>query len=305
MAEAGERLLVEQPVKNEPKNDASVVNAMTIDVEDYFQVSAFDPHVGRHTWSDRACRIEPNMEKILRALNESDVSATFFILGWVAEKFPEMVSTMAREGHEIASHGWWHQRVSTLTPEQFETDIRTSKEILEAVSGVEVKGYRAPSYSINNITPWAHDILSDAGYAYSSSVAPIKHDHYGIPDAPRFAHSRGSKGLLEIPVSTTVFMNRNIACGGGGWFRLYPYKLSRHWIQQVNDQDGEAVIFYTHPWEFDPDQPRENGLSLRTRFRHYVNLARTEPRFKQLLRDFSWSRLDQVIEGLSPAAAHS
>lgn len=273
-----------------------VVNAMTIDVEDFFQVSAFEPHVGRYAWDSMPNRINVGMEKILQHLDQNGVSATFFILGWVAEKYPELVIKLAEAGHEIASHGWWHQRVSSLTPEQFAADVRSSKKRLEDVSGVEVKGYRAPSYSINNITPWAHDVLAAEGYLYSSSIAPIKHDHYGVPDSPRFAHRRGGESLLEVPVSTTVVGKRNIACGGGGWFRLFPYELSRHWIRQINEQEQQPVVFYSHPWEFDPQQPRQDGLNLRTKFRHYFNLDKTEARFSYLLRDFNWSRLDRILE---------
>lgn len=278
------------------QNASGVINAMTIDVEDYFQVSAFDPHIGRHTWGNYPGRIEASMDKILKRLDQHDVSATFFVLGWVAEKYPNLVATLAQSGHEIASHGWWHQRVSSLTPEQFAVDVRRSKECLEAVSGVPVKGYRAPSYSFNTLTPWAHDVLAEEGYQYSSSIAPVKHDHYGIPESPRFAHRRGVNGLLEIPVSTTVVRGRNIACGGGGWFRLFPYPLSRRWIKQINEVEQQPVVFYSHPWEFDPEQPRQDGLSLRTKFRHYLNLEKTEPRFECLLRDFEWNRLDWILD---------
>jgi len=274
---------------------SKVVNAMTIDVEDYFQVSAFEQHIGRHTWEEFPSRIEANMEKILRALDTHKTFATFFILGWVAEKYPNLVQTLAQSGHEIASHGWWHQRVSSLTPEQFAVDVRKSKECLEAVSGMSVKGYRAPSYSINNNTPWAHDILAEEGYLYSSSIAPIKHDHYGIPDSPRFPHRRGIKQLLEVPVSTSVVCNRNIACGGGGWFRLYPYALSRLLIKRINEEERQAVVFYTHPWEFDPEQPRQLGLNMRTKFRHYINLEKIESRFDRVLSDFTWNRMDNIL----------
>ncbi len=275
--------------------NAGLVNAMTVDVEDYFQVSAFESYVDRKDWCTFKLRVEKNTDRILDMFSASDVKATFFVLGWVAKRYPGMVERIVAEGHELASHGWDHVRVVNHTREQFSADVRRTMHLLEDMSGVQVKGYRAPSYSINASNDWAHDALQEAGYLYSSSIAPIKHDLYGIPDAPRFAHRRGSKGILEVPVSTVVIAGRNVPCGGGGWFRLYPYALSRWAINQVNSVEKQSSVFYFHPWEIDPGQPRQAGIDRRTRFRHYINLASMESKVNALLHDFSWNRMDRIF----------
>jgi len=244
------------------------INAMSVDVEDYFQV-----------------------------FSAAGVKGTFFTLGWIATRFPDMTRRIVDEGHELASHGWEHVRVVNHTRAQFSEDVRRTKELLEDITGAQVKGYRAASYSINASNTWAHDVLVEQGYLYSSSIAPIKHDLYGIPDAPRFAHERGNHGILEIPVSTVMIGKRNVPCGGGGWFRLYPYALSRWAISQVNERERESCVFYFHPWEIDPGQPRMAGLDRKTRFRHYVNLARTQRKIESLLSDFSWGRMDDIYLG--------
>lgn len=273
---------------------ASIVNALTIDVEDYFQVSALEPHFPRSQWDRVPCRVERNVERILEMLDERGVQATFFTLGWVAERYPQLIRRVAAAGHEVASHGFAHERASALTPARFLDDIRRAKAALEDLSGHAVIGYRAPSFSIGAGNPWAHDCIAEAGYAYSSSVYPVRHDHYGMPDAPRFPY-RLANGLLEVPVTTMRWLGRNWPAGGGGYFRLLPYAVSRWQIARVNRDDGRPAIFYFHPWELDPDQPRVAGVGARTRFRHYVNLGRTERRLRRLLRDFAWGRADRVF----------
>lgn len=271
-------------------------NAMTIDVEDYFQVSAFAPFIPRGDWDARECRVERNVERILGLLADQGIHATFFTLGWVAQRYPALVRRIVEQGHEIASHGYGHERASDLSPEAFRADVARAKALLEDLSGYEVLGYRAPSFSIGKGNLWAFDVLRDCGYRYSSSVYPIRHDHYGMPDAPRFAFPV-REGLLEVPVTTLRLRGRNYPSSGGGYFRLLPYALSRWLIAQVNQQDQQSAVFYFHPWEIDPDQPRIEGIDLKTRFRHYVNIQRTEARIAQLLQDFDWGRMDEIFLG--------
>jgi polysaccharide deacetylase family protein (PEP-CTERM system associated) len=274
-------------------NDA-IVNALTIDVEDYFQVSALAPHFPRSEWEHVPCRVERNVDLILGLLDERGTMATFFTLGWIAERYPQLVRRIAAEGHEIASHGYEHERASAQSRECFSADIVLAKAVLEDIAGQSVSGYRAPSFSIGKDNLWAHDCIAEAGYVYSSSVYPVKHDHYGMPDAPRFPY-RLENGLLEVPVTTMRWLGRNWPAGGGGYFRLLPYAVSRWQIGKVNREDGQPAIFYFHPWEVDPGQPRVHDASAKTRFRHYLNLERTEQRLRCLLRDFSWGRADQVF----------
>jgi polysaccharide deacetylase family protein (PEP-CTERM system associated) len=271
-----------------------VVNALSIDVEDYFHVSAFAPHIARDRWDAMECRIEENIERILALLDEAGASATFFTLGWIAERYPHTVRRICEAGHELASHGFAHERASAQDAGAFLADIRLAKAIIEDVTGHEVRGYRAPSFSIGESNPWAFDAIVQAGYRYSSSVYPIRHDHYGMPSAPRFAHEV-RPGLVEVPIATIRLLNVNLPAGGGGYFRLLPYPLSRWSIRQINDRDGQPAMFYFHPWELDPDQPRVHGARAGARFRHYVNLRRMAPRIARLLRDFQWSRADRVF----------
>ena len=273
----------------------TVVNAMTVDVEDYFQVSAFENHIRREDWGRKDCRVEGNMERILSLFSETGIKGTFFVLGWIAERYPQMISGLVDHGHELASHGWSHVRVFEQNPKQFREDVIRTKRLLEDVSGKQVRGYRAASYSIGADNLWALDILKEAGHQYSSSIYPIRHDLYGMPEAPRFPFHPGGDGFLEVPVTTVKVMGRNYPCGGGGYFRLFPYRLSRWALRRVNSADRQACVFYFHPWELDPEQPRQAGISLKTRFRHYLNLGRMEPRLRWLLRDFRWSRMDQVF----------
>ncbi|OEZ87267.1 peptidoglycan deacetylase [Janthinobacterium sp. HH104] len=271
-------------------------NALTIDVEDYFQVSAFAPHIARADWPRLECRVEANIERILLLLDSRRIHATFFTLGWIAERYPAMLRRVADAGHEVASHGYAHLRASDQSAAQFADDVRRSKTILEQLTGLAVRGYRAPSFSIGAANLWAFDVLQEAGYRYSSSIYPIRHDHYGMPDAPRFAwRPRGPHGVLELPVSTVRLRGRNLPAGGGGYFRLMPYALSRWLLRRINSRDGQAGIFYFHPWELDPGQPRPPGLSARTRFRHYLNLGRMEARLGRLTGDFAWDRMDRIF----------
>jgi len=271
-------------------------NAMTIDVEDYFQVSAFAPHIARADWPTMECRVEANIERILALLSASGIHATFFTLGWIAERYPAMVRRIVDGGHELASHGYAHLRASDQSREEFYNDIASAKKILEDIGGSAVLGYRAPSFSIGQDNLWALDSLLAAGYRYSSSIYPIQHDHYGMPDAPRFAfYPNGPDGLLEVPVTTIRLMNKNLPAGGGGYFRLLPYQVSRWMLNRVNRVDRQPGIFYFHPWEIDPGQPRQKNIGMKTRFRHYLNLDRMESRIKALTDDFDWGRMDRIF----------
>lgn len=271
-------------------------NAMTVDVEDYFQVSAFEPYIERSAWEHLPSRVERNVDRILGLFAEQNVKATFFTLGWIAERHPDLVRRIVAAGHEIASHGWSHIRVINQRSADFRQDVIRTRAFLEDLSGQQVKGYRAASYSIGAGNLWALEILQETGHLYSSSIYPIRHDLYGMPEAPRFPfHPNGADGLLEIPLTTVELLERKLPCGGGGWFRLLPYRLTRQALRRVNQRDGQACVFYFHPWEIDPQQPRTPGINLKTRFRHYLNLNRMEPRLRNLLQDFDWGRMDEVF----------
>ena len=274
---------------------AVITNALTIDVEDYFQVSAFAPYIDRADWDTCVCRVERNIARILAMLDGHGVKATFFTLGWIAERYPGIVRDIVAGGHELASHGYGHQRASDLEPAAFFEDIHSAKVLLESLGDREVKGYRAPSFSIGaGNRDWAFECLARAGYRYSSSVYPVRHDHYGMPDAPRFAHVVHAP-LIEIPPTTVRAFDRNWPASGGGYFRLMPYALSRHLISRVNRRDGESAVFYFHPWEIDAAQPRVPGIDAKTRFRHYVNIGCMESRLNRLLKDFRWGRMDSIF----------
>jgi len=273
---------------------APITNALTIDVEDYFQVSAFAPHIERTGWDRRECRVERNVERILELLAAHQVRATFFTLGWIAERYPALVGHIVAGGHELASHGYGHERIGDLSMSAFEHDVCRAKALLEDVAGVEVRGYRAPSFSIGPGSLWAHEVLARTGHRYSSSVYPVRHDHYGMPDAPRFAHAVRAD-LLELPPTTVRLLNRNLPASGGGYFRLLPYGVSRWLLRQVNQRERQPAIFYFHPWEIDAGQPRVSGIGVKTRFRHYVNIGRTEARLERLLQDFRWGRMDEIF----------
>jgi polysaccharide deacetylase family protein (PEP-CTERM system associated) len=280
---------------------ARPVNAMSVDVEEHFQVSAFEGVIERADWPRWSSRVEANVERILAVFADAGVRATFFTLGWIAERHPACIRRICDQGHELASHGYEHTRVIHQTPEQFRTDVTRAKAILEDLSGRPVLGYRAASYSITRDRLWALDVLEACGHRYSSSIYPVRHDLYGIPEAPRFAFRRRGGHLLEIPVTTCEVLGRNWPCGGGGYFRLLPYAASRWALARVNRRDRQPAMFYFHPWEIDPDQPRVADAPLKSRVRHYLNLARFEPRLKRLLREFRWDRVDRVF--LEPLSA--
>lgn len=269
-------------------------NALTIDVEDYFQVSAFSAHIARSSWDSLDCRVEKNIDIILLLLSNANTKATFFTLGWIAERYPKMVRKILAEGHELASHGYGHERVSNLTREEFYQDVSRAKNLLEDIGGKIILGYRAPSFSIGNNNLWALEILEKTKHMYSSSIYPVRHDHYGTPDAPRFIY-KSYGDLIEIPPTTFRLFERNIPASGGGYFRLYPYFLSKWMINQVNKKDNNPAVFYFHPWEIDADQPVVAGLSLLSKFRHYINLDKTEKKLEKLLKDFSWNRIDKIF----------
>lgn len=270
-------------------------NAMTVDVEDYFQVSAFESIIDRKNWAKLPCRVEQNTDRILGLFAEHNVQATFFMLGWVAERYPGLVRSIVDAGHELASHGYAHVRVTQQDPKEFREDVLRTRKLLEDTANTSVIGYRAASYSIGRHNLWAHEVLAEVGYRYSSSIYPIHHDLYGMPEAPRFAFYTHQDRLLEIPVSTMELAGRKLPCGGGGYFRLFPYFWSRWALRRVNHQDGKPCVFYFHPWEIDPQQPRIPGINLKTRVRHYLNLNRMQERLVCLLQDFQWGRMDQVF----------
>ncbi|EZP68331.1 Polysaccharide deacetylase [Sphingomonas paucimobilis] len=271
-------------------------NALSVDVEDWFHVGAFERTIRREDWAGLPHRVERNTDKVLDLFAEAGVKATFFTLGWVAERYPRLMQRIAAAGHEVASHGYDHARVFTLSPEEFRADLRRSRALLEDASGQAVKGYRAPSFSIDQRTPWAHAILAEEGYAYSSSVAPIRHDHYGWPQSPRFAWKPvAGSPLVELPVTTAVWGKRRLAAGGGGFFRLLPYGFSRWAIGQVNGRDQRPAIIYFHPWEIDTGQPRMKDAPLRSRIRHYTNIPVMADKLRRLTRDFAWDRVDALL----------
>ncbi len=277
-----------------PPPTHGLANAFTVDVEDYFHVSAFERHIARAAWEQQPQRVEASTNRLLELLARHQVVGTFFTLGWVAERQPRLMRAIVAGGHELASHGYDHTRVTQMRPEEFRADVTKTKLMLEDLTGAEVIGYRAPTFSFTRSNAWAYPILAESGYRYSSSVAPMKHDLYGIPDAPRHAYCDAS-GIIEIPLSTIKVAGTNLPCGGGGFFRLYPYRVTRWCVERVNRREGKPCIFYMHPWEIDPDQPRQTRLGFKTRFRHYLNLERVHDRLEQLLRDFAWNRMDRIF----------
>lgn len=269
-------------------------NAMSVDVEDWFQVQAFAGTIARDSWDGLERRVEANTDRILAQFAEAGVAATFFTLGWVAERHPALIRRIVAAGHELASHGHGHELVSAIGEAAFRADIRRARRVLEDAGGVAVVGYRAPTFSINARTPWAHAVLAEEGHLYSSSVFPVKHDLYGAPDAPRGPHRPHPDGVLELPMTTLPLGGRNLPLSGGGWFRMAPYAAFRAGLRRVN-AEGMRGLFYFHPWEVDPGQPRVAEAPLRSRFRHYVGLAGMEAKVGRLLRDFRWGRMDAVF----------
>jgi polysaccharide deacetylase family protein (PEP-CTERM system associated) len=269
---------------------------MTVDVEDYFQVSAFEGHIPRADWDKLPCRIERNIDRVLALFHECSIKATFFTLGWIAQRYPHVIRRIVDEKHELASHGWSHVRITELNETGFRKDVERTKSLLEDLGGTSVIGYRAPSYSIGAGNLWALRVLEETGHRYSSSIYPIRHDLYGMPDAPRFAFvPDGCHSLIEIPVTTMEMASANLPCGGGGYFRLFPYRYSRWALRRVNRRDGQPAVFYFHPWELDPEQPVQQNISMKTRFRHYLNLHLMENRLDRLGQDFVWGRMDEVF----------
>ena len=280
----------------ERSSEPVVVNAMTVDVEDYFQVSAFEGHISRDDWDRLPSRIERNVDRILNLFGEFGIQATFFTLGWVAQRYPRLVRRIVDQGHELASHGWSHVRVTEFDADAFRNDLTRTKALLEDLGGRAISGYRAPSYSIGEGNLWALQVLEETGHRYSSSIYPIRHDLYGMPSAPRFAFiPEGCESLLEVPVTTVQLGGSKLPCGGGGYFRLFPYAYSKWALRRVNRQDRQPAVFYFHPWEIDPAQPVQSGIGLKTRVRHYLNLGRMEQRLRRLAADFPWTRMDRLF----------
>ena len=273
-----------------------VLNALSVDVEDWFQVGAFETVIDRNDWETLDQRVDRNTNIVLDMFAAKKVHATFFTLGWVAQRNPALIRRIVEQGHEVASHGWDHRRVFQMGAEAFKSDIERTKKTLEDMTGQPVTGYRAPSFSIDARTPWAHAVLASTGHDYSSSVAPVVHDHYGWPEAPRFAFKPLSGSpLIELPVTTARFAGRTLAAGGGGFFRLLPYAFSRWAVHQAN-KNGEAAIIYFHPWEIDPVQPRVTQAPLKSKLRHYTNLDVMAGKLGRLINDFAWGRVDAIAD---------
>lgn len=288
-----------------PQHLSPIVNGLSVDVEEYFQVGAFENSISRDDWGSHAPRVENNIAMILDLFAAADAKATFFTLGWVAERHPAMMRRIVEAGHEVASHGYDHARVFTFERTEFDADLRKARSILQDITGTSVTGYRAPSFSIDPRTPWAFEVLAEHGYAYSSSVAPIVHDHYGWRDAPRFAFKPlDHSSLVEIPVTTAMLGSKRLAAGGGGFFRVLPYAFSSWAIRQANQVERRPAIFYFHPWEIDPDQPRVPGAPLRSRLRHYTNLEKMAAKLERLAGEFTWGRMDDIAAREALQARH-
>ena len=272
---------------------SDVLNAMTVDVEDFFHVSAFESVISPSQWKDYQPRVDTNTRRLLDLFAKKEVKSTFFVLGWVAERYPDLIKEIHSQGHEVASHGYAHKRVILLSRDEFLQDVKRSKNHLEDLLGEQIIGYRAPSFSIGYSNEWAFEVLAELGFKYSSSTYPVKHDLYGTPDWPRFAYNR-PENIIEIPIPTLRLMGKQIPIGGGGYFRLYPYKLTQKLVSKYLRQEKQPYSFYFHPWEIDADQPRLKNAPLKSRFRHYVNLHRTEAKLIRLLDDFNWSTMRYV-----------
>ena len=269
------------------------IQALTVDVEDYFHVSAFEKAIDKSDWNNLELRVEANTYRLLELFEQKQAKCTFFTLGWVAERCPNLIKAIVDQGHELASHGFAHQRATEMTPEQFLADVSKSKQILEDTSGQAIIGYRAPSFSINDSNTWVYETLAELGFEYSSSTYPIEHDLYGVPNWPRFTYQR-DEGIIEIPVPTVRQNERNTGIGGGGYFRLYPYWLSKRRIDNYLNTEQQPYSFYFHPWEIDPEQPRVAGASIKSRLRHYLNLSRMEGKVERLLEDYQWDTMKSV-----------
>lgn len=274
-----------------------LVNALTVDVEDYFHVSAFSNHIDRNHWDRYACRVEANTHALLEMFDQAAVKATFFVLGWVAERYPSLIQEIAAAGHEVACHGYSHELVYRQSPAVFREESQRSKHILENITHKPVKGYRAASYSITAKSTWALDILAELGFQYDSSIFPVHHDRYGMPNARREPHvlkTPQGHPLVEFPLSTFEIGRYRLPISGGGYFRLFPYWFTRYALNRINTTDKLPFIFYLHPWEIDPNQPRV-AAGMLSRFRHYQNLGRCQERLEKLLQDFSFDTVEQVL----------
>ncbi|RSV43231.1 DUF3473 domain-containing protein [Sphingomonas sp. ABOLE] len=270
-----------------------VRNGLSVDVEDWFQVGAFETTIARGDWDGLEQRVEANTDRVLALFAAAGVQGTFFTLGWVAERHPRLIRRIAEAGHEVASHGWDHARVFTLTPDQFRADLARARAALEDAAGVAVNGYRAPSFSIDRRTPWAHAVLAEAGYCYSSSIAPIAHDHYGWPDAPRAPfRPLPDARLIELPITIARVLGREVTAGGG-FFRLLPKGVTDRAVRAANS-GGAAAMFYFHPWEIDPGQPRVRAAPFKSRLRHYARLGAMEGKLRTLLARHDWGRVDAI-----------
>lgn len=285
-----------------PAND-TVINAMTVDVEDWFQVQAFSHCIDRRDWDRLERRVGANVERILALFQKAGVRGTFFTLGWVAERHPLLIRRIVDAGHELGSHGWDHTRADLQSPAAFRADVRRTRLLLEDTGGCPVRGYRAATFSIGARNLWAFDVLEEEGYVYSSSINPIAHDLYGMPEAPRTPFRPRDGALWEIPMTTIRAFGRNWPCSGGGYFRLLPSTLYHRGLAHLNQRERMRGIFYFHPWEVDPGQPRVAGCGWKSRIRHYTNLARMEPDLHRLLRSFAWGRMDEVYADILPVPA--
>jgi polysaccharide deacetylase family protein (PEP-CTERM system associated) len=283
------------PAPPHPASGDAVLNALTVDVEDYFQVEAFASIISRDDWEHLPRRVERNTERLLELFAAAGVRATFFTLGWVAERHPRLVARIAAAGHELASHGYAHRRADLQSPAEFRADVTRAKSVIEDAGGTSVRGFRAPTFSIGPKNWWAFEVLAEAGHSYSSSIFPIVHDLYGMPDCSRAPFRERASGIVEIPLTTVHWGGRNLPCAGGGYFRILPYRFTRWAMRRVARVDRMPCIFYMHPWEIDPGQPRQEQAPLKSRLRHYTNLGRMEGRLSRLLGEFRWGRMDEAF----------
>ena len=270
-----------------------MVNAMTVDVEDYFHVSAFESVINKNAWDNLELRVERNTFRLLELFEQYNAKSTFFTLGWVAERCPQLIRAIVEQGHELASHGYAHKRALDMTKPEFYEDVKKSKDILEQISGTKIHGYRAPSFSVKDSNTWVYDVLVELGFEYSSSTYPIAHDLYGVPHWPRFKYLR-EEGITEIPIPTVRKEDTNTGIGGGGYFRLYPYWMSQKRIDRFLAEEQQPYSFYFHPWEIDAKQPKVAGASLKSKIRHYINLSRMEGKIIRLLKDYQWDTMRNV-----------
>ncbi|KRS22218.1 polysaccharide deacetylase [Alishewanella sp. WH16-1] len=277
------------------KTQLNRISALTVDVEDYFHVAAFENNIKSSDWHKMPVRVERNTYRLLELFEQQQAQATFFLLGWVAERYPQLVRAIHAAGHEVASHGYNHTKATLQSRAEFATDIRDTKKLLEDIIGADVYGYRAPSFSIDKTNEWAFAELKQAGYLYSSSTYPVKHDLYGTPDWPQQPYMR-PEGIWECPMPILNLAGKQLPVAGGGYFRLLPYWLSKRLINRYLLNSASPYMFYFHPWEIDPEQPRIKDASAKSKFRHYVNLGKMEAKLTALLQDYQWNTVKQVFD---------